>query len=36
MATVPNPIHDIYLTGENYVYGDLVLNAGGMILSSGA
>ena len=31
----PNPIHEIYLTGENYVYGDLVLNAEGMILSNG-
>lgn len=31
----PNPIHEIYLTEENYVYGDLVLNAEGMILSNG-
>lgn len=31
----PNPIHEIYLTEENYVYGDLYLNAEGMILSNG-
>ena len=31
----PNPIHGIYLTEENYVYGDLYLNAEGMILSNG-
>ena len=30
-----NPIHKIYLTEENYVYGDLYLNAEGMILSNG-
>ena len=32
----PNPVHRIYLTEENYVYGDLCLNAEGMILSNGA
>ena len=32
---VPNPIHEIYLTEENCVYGDLYLNAEGMILSNG-
>ena len=31
----PNPVHKIYLTEENYVYGDLCLNAEGMILSNG-
>lgn len=31
----PNPVHRIYLTEENYVYGDLCLNADGMILSNG-
>lgn len=31
----PNPIYEIYLTEENYVYGDLYLNAEGMILSNG-
>ena len=31
----PNPVHRIYLTEENYVYGDLCLNAEGMILSNG-
>ena len=31
----PNPVHGIYLTEENYVYGDLCLNAEGMILSNG-
>ncbi len=30
---IPNPIHEIYLTETNYVYGDLYLNAEGMILS---
>lgn len=32
---IPNPIHEIYLTETNYVYGDLYLNAEGMILSNG-
>lgn len=31
----PNPVHGIYLTEENYVYGDLCLNAEGMVLSNG-
>lgn len=31
----PNPVHRIYLTEENYVYGDLCLNAEGMTLSNG-
>lgn len=31
----PNPIHDIYLTTTNYVYGDVYLNAEGKILSNG-
>lgn len=31
----PNPIHRIYLTTENYVYGDIYLNAEGNILSNG-
>lgn len=35
MEGVPNPIHEIYLTETNYVYGDLYLNAEGMILSNG-
>lgn len=30
-----NPIHRIYLTSENYVYGDIYLNAEGKILSNG-
>lgn len=30
-----NPIHPIYLTTTNYVYGDVYLNAQGMILSNG-
>lgn len=30
----PNPIHPIYLNEENYVYGDVYLNAEGMILSN--
>ena len=34
MEGVPNPIHGIYLTETNYVYGDLYLNAEGMILSN--
>lgn len=32
---IPNPIHEIYLTEANCVYGDLYLNAEGMILSNG-
>ena len=31
----PNPIHDIYLTTTNYVYGDIYLNAEGNIFSNG-
>lgn len=31
----PNPIHPIYLTEENGVYGDVYLNAEGMVLSNG-
>lgn len=31
----PNPVHEVYLTEENTVYGDLYLNAEGMILSNG-
>ena len=32
---IPNPIHEIYLTEANCDYGDLYLNAEGMILSNG-
>ena len=31
----PNPVHPIYLTGSDYVYGDVYLNAQGMILGNG-
>lgn len=31
----PNPIHDIYLTTTDYVYGNIYLNAEGNILSNG-
>lgn len=31
----PNPIHSIYLTSENYVYGGIYLNATGNVLSNG-
>lgn len=35
MTGYPNPIHDIYLTSTNYVYGDIYLNAEGKVLSNG-
>ncbi len=31
----PNPIHDIYLTTTDYVYGEVYLNAEGKVLSNG-
>lgn len=31
----PNPIHQIYLTTTDYVYGEIYLNAKGKILSNG-
>ena len=31
----PNPVHDIYLNTEDYVYGEIYLNAKGNVLSNG-
>lgn len=31
----PNPVHGIYLTSENYVYGDIYLNAAGNVIGNG-